>query len=240
MSQTHKPRILVTAGPTREPIDAVRFISNRSSGLMGLELALAGVEAGAQVTLLLARGVDPGEAVRHCRVYRFESSVELKQLLDAHFPGCDLLLMAAAVADYRPIAVAEGKLPRRSDGTITLELQPTPDLVTLLAGRRRPGQRVIAFALEEAAQLETRATEKMRRKGVDAIVANPLGTMESGSITALYLTADGGREAPPRMTKSEFARWLMGRALGRPPGQAGRPGDDLGEVGGSGGTDRPV
>ncbi|MCX5661946.1 MAG: phosphopantothenoylcysteine decarboxylase [Planctomycetota bacterium] len=208
-----KPHILITAGPTREPIDAVRFISNRSSGRMGLELARAALDAGAEVTLLLGPGPAAEDVPAGCKTYRFGSSVELKQVLDAHFAWCDVLIMAAAVSDYRPIHVAEGKLPRASDGTMTLELQPTPDLVALMAGRKRADQRVVAFALEEAGQLEARATQKLRRKGVDAIVANPLGTMEAGEITAVYLTADGGREAPPRMSKGEFARWLVERVL---------------------------
>lgn len=208
-----KPHILITAGPTREPIDAVRFISNRSSGRIGLELARAALAAGAETTLLLGPGPTSAEVPSGCRTYRFESSAELKQVLDAHFPGCDALIMAAAVSDYRPILVAEGKLPRTSEGTMTLELQPTPDLVALMAGRKRAGQWVVAFALEEPGKLEARAAQKLRRKGVDAIVANPLGTMESDSIAAVYLAATGEREALPRLSKGEFARWLVARVM---------------------------
>jgi phosphopantothenoylcysteine decarboxylase/phosphopantothenate--cysteine ligase len=202
-------RILITAGPTREPIDSVRFIGNRSSGRMGLALAQAAVEAGHEVTLLLGPGPETSEAPAGCRTYRFESSAELKQLLGAHWPDHDWLLMAAAVADYRPAVVAEGKLPR--EGSLTLHLEATPDLVALMASMKRPGQRVVAFALEEPGQLEARAAAKLRRKGVDAIVANPLETMDSPAITPLWLTAAGGREAPGRMTKGDFARWLLRR-----------------------------
>jgi phosphopantothenoylcysteine decarboxylase/phosphopantothenate--cysteine ligase len=210
-------RILLTAGPTREPIDAVRFISNRSSGKLGLAVAAAAVDAGHDVTLLLGPGPAPAPAPGSewnpaspcCCTYRFESSAELQQLLDAHFKDCDLLIMAAAVADYRPATVAEGKLPRHPDKPLVLELQPVPDLVALAAKGKRSDQRIVAFALEEAATLEARATEKMRRKGVDAILANPLGTMESDAITATLLWATGEKLTPGRMSKPAFAAWLI-------------------------------
>ncbi|MFA9480101.1 phosphopantothenoylcysteine decarboxylase [Phycisphaerales bacterium AB-hyl4] len=205
-------RILITAGPTREPIDAVRFISNRSSGRMGVALAESAAAAGDEVTLLLGPvDVTPTAAAR-MRMYQFNSSAELKQLLEAHFHDCELLIMAAAVADYRPVCVHEGKLAREGAGTMRIELQPTPDLVALMASRKRANQRVVAFALEEKAHLEERAAEKMRRKGVDAIVANPLGTMESSRITPVWLTAAGERDEPGRMDKADFAGWMLERA----------------------------
>ncbi len=207
-------KFLITAGPTREPIDAVRFISNRSSGKMGLAIVRAAVEAGASVTLLLGPGPDAAQIPAGCHAYRFDSSAELKQLLEAHFRDCDVLIMAAAVADYRPIEVLEGKLPRDPQGGLTLQLQATPDLVALMAGQKKPGQRIVAFALEEAAHLEARAAEKLRRKRVDAIVANSLGTMEADTVTALWLTAGGQRQALPTMGKADFARWLIEHLLG--------------------------
>lgn len=205
-------KLLVTAGPTREPIDAVRFISNRSSGRMGIAIAAAAARAGHDVTLLHGPGVDIASIREACTTYPFESSAQLKQLLEAHWPSYDALVMAAAVADYRPVEVVEGKLPRDvKKARMMIELQPTPDLVALTAASRRPGQKVIAFALEEIENLEPRAADKMRRKGVDAIVANPLGTMESAGITAIWLTAAGQREAPGRMSKTDFAAWLIQR-----------------------------
>ena len=211
-------RILVTAGPTREPIDAVRFISNRSSGKMGVAIAQAAVAAGHEVTLLL--GPVPVLSSLHdsMRVYRFGSSAELKQLLEAHFPDCDVLVMAAAVADYRMQQPAEGKIRRKQgtgrDAELTLKLQPTPDLVRAVASTKRPGQKVVAFALEELGELEARAVAKMKRKGVDAVVANPLGTIDGGHVTAVWLLADGGRAEPGRMTKPDFAAWLVDRLSG--------------------------
>ncbi|MEX0744340.1 MAG: phosphopantothenoylcysteine decarboxylase, partial [Phycisphaeraceae bacterium] len=213
----HARRVLVTAGPTREPIDAVRFISNRSSGKMGIAIAEAAVEAGDDVTLLVGPVELPEAFTRTrpgVRVYRFDSSAELKQLLDAHFGDCQLLIMAAAVADHRPTQVHEGKLEREGGGPLTVELQPTPDLVALAAAGKRANQRVVAFALEQRDRLEERALAKMSRKGVDAIVANPLGTMEAGEITPVWLTAAGEREAPGRMSKQAFARWVIERARG--------------------------
>lgn len=203
-------KILITAGPTREPIDAVRFVGNRSSGKTGVALARAALGAGHRVVLLL--GPCACNPPMGCETYRFESTAELKQLLEAQFGDCDVLLMAAAVADYRPTLVAEGKLPRGENGPLTLVLDPTPDLVRLAASQKRANQRVIAFALEERDQLELRASAKLKKKDVDAIVACPLGTMESDSITPLWLTAAGERESPGRMSKEDFAKWLVARA----------------------------
>jgi phosphopantothenoylcysteine decarboxylase/phosphopantothenate--cysteine ligase len=201
-------RILITAGPTHEPIDAVRYIANRSSGRMGIRLAEAARDAGWHVTLVLGpTALEPPESVRSVR---FESTADLGALLDKHFPRCDVLVMAAAVADYRPRPVSESKLPR-TDKKLVLELEPTPDLVAGCAARKRPGQRIIGFALEEPAALATRARAKLRRKGLDAIVANPLATMGSESVTATVYTS-GGRTFvpdPPTADKRSFAAWLV-------------------------------
>ncbi len=210
----------MTAGPTREPIDAVRFISNRSSGAMGMAIADAAAEAGCDVTLLLGPVLAPAALAERVTVHRFTTTADLQALLAEHFGGCDVLIMAAAVADYRMREVSPGKAKRA--GSLKLELEATPDLVAGVAATKRADQRVIAFALEEAEALESRALEKMRRKGVDAVVANPLSTMEDGRVAAVYLTADGGREEPwgaggaggGLMSKPDFARWLVRRVLG--------------------------
>lgn len=208
-------RILITAGPTREPIDAVRFISNRSSGKMGIAIAQSAAVAGHDVTLLLGPVMAPAALYDAMRVYRFNTSAELKQMLEAHFPDCDVLVMTAAVADYRMEQASEGKIKRESSGgrdaELTLRLQPTPDLVRAVASTKRPEQKVVAFALEEPMEMEQRAVEKMKRKGVDAVVANPLGTMDGDHIAPLWLPADGRRAEPGRMTKPDFAGWLIER-----------------------------
>ncbi len=204
-------RILLTAGPTWEPIDAVRYIGNRSSGKLGLAVARAAVEAGHTITLLLGPGVTPPEVNDKLTVHRFESAADMQALLETHFPEHDVLVMAAAVADYRPARRIEGKLARQEGGRLTIELEPTPDIVAALAQRKRPEQKASAFALEEQTTLRQRAAAKMRRKGVDAIVANPLGTMGADDIEPTWLSVDGGAESPGKMSKPAFARWLMGR-----------------------------
>lgn len=204
--------MLITAGPTHERIDDVRYLANRSSGRMGVALAEAAREAGLAVTLLLGpTAIDPPDSVR---VARFESAADLEALLTEHFPACDVLVMAAAVADYRPVP-RSGKLPRTKE-RLVLDLEPTPDLVAACAARRRPEQRIVAFALEDPADLERRAVQKLAAKGVDAIVANPLETMGSADVSAVVYTADGrrivpgsGNPPPGGPDKAAFARWLI-------------------------------
>lgn len=205
-------KILVTAGPTREPIDAVRFISNHSSGHMGLALASVAKALGHSTTLLLASAVHHADerslSNTSSSIERFDSVAQLKQRLTLHWPNHDVLIMAAAVADYRPRTIVEGKLRRLNEG-LTVRLEPTPDLVAMMAAQKRPDQTVIAFALEEPMNLEQQAVQKLHRKGVDAIVANPLVTLGDKSISPLWLTADGRRQEPGRMAKTAFAQWLL-------------------------------
>lgn len=199
--------VLTTAGPTREPLDAVRFLSNRSSGTLGTAVANAAARAGHTATLLLGpvtRVVDPHPAVT---LVRFETTDDLRYALEKHFPAADVLIMAAAVGDYALAGPLPGKTERKDD--LTLKLTATPDLVAGVAQTKRPDQTVIAFALEEDARLEPRAAAKMKRKGVDAIVANPLSTMNAADIDAVLLTAAGRREQPGPMPKPDFAAWLI-------------------------------
>lgn len=200
-------RYLITCGPTREPIDAVRYISNRSSGRLGAALAMAARDAGHATTLLAGPGVNC-DGLTGVALHRFESTADLADLLQTHFAECDRLIMAAAVADYRPVSRSAGKLPRASQ-RLTLELEPTPDLVAGLASQKRDGQRIVAFALEEPAEIQSRAAAKLKRKHVDAVVANPLDTMDAATIRPLLLTADGRCESPGTMTKGVFANWLI-------------------------------
>lgn len=199
-------RVLITAGPTHEPIDRVRYIANRSSGAMGLALAEAARDAGGDVTLLLGPvAADPptGIATRP-----YTSSKDLTAELDRCFKDCDVLIMAAAVADYRPKTYADGKLPRTAQA-MTIELEPVPDLVAHCAATKRPDQRIVGFALEEPQVLQERATQKLHRKGLDAIVANPLQTMGAADIEATLILANGATLTPGPRPKAEFAKWLM-------------------------------
>jgi phosphopantothenoylcysteine decarboxylase/phosphopantothenate--cysteine ligase len=200
-------RILITAGPTREPIDDVRFISNRSSGQMGFALADAAALAGHDVTLLLGPVLLPPSVAERVEVIRFNTTADLEALLAEHFPKCDVLIKAAAVADYRPAELMRGKAPRGAG--LKIELEPTPDLVAGCAKTKRGDQAIIAFALEDPSVLETRAVEKMNRKKVDAILANPLQTMDATDIEPILFYADGRRDEPGRMSKSALATWLI-------------------------------
>lgn len=206
-------KILLTAGPTREPIDEVRFLSNRSSGKVGLSLARAAHDAGHRVTLLLGPVCAGDDLPEEIELVRFGATADLQRELDQRFDDCDALIMAAAVADYRPAEVIRGKTPRAHDpeAAMTIRLEPTPDLVAGLASRKREDQLVIAFALEEDAQLERRATEKMRRKRVDAILGNPLSSMEGEHIEPTLFHQNGEADRPGRMTKRDFAPWLIAR-----------------------------
>jgi phosphopantothenoylcysteine decarboxylase/phosphopantothenate--cysteine ligase len=216
-------RVLVTAGPTEEPIDAVRFIGNRSSGRMGMELARAFADAGCEVTLLLGpvRGDAPVHSAIRCR--RFRTAAELASELIRAWPAHDVLVMAAAVADFRPSGALEGKIAR--GGSLELRLEPVPDLLAGLP--RRAGAMRVGFALEEPARLRERARTKLAAKDLDAVVANPLDTMESGSIDATLVWRDGREEraAPGSIDKRDFARWLAGRILGAAPPLTPHPQD---------------
>jgi len=224
------PNVLVTAGPTWEPLDEVRHLANRSSGRLGVELALASSAAGCATTLLLGPGVTAPPSERFSgRVERFTSAASLGEALERRCPGCDVLLMAAAVADYRPAALemedgsrrplplpAGEKLPRLAQ-PLQLVLAPTPDLLAKEAARKRADQLFVGFALAPVEQLEAIAQAKLRRKGVECVVANPLETMDSPRISAtLYATGPAASLdglAVSDMPKEAFAAWLIGRLL---------------------------
>jgi len=207
-------RLLVTAGPTHEPIDSVRYIANRSSGRLGVAIASAAAARGWDVTLLLGPApIEVGDP--RVRVERFRSTAELQGLLEKRFPECDVLVQAAAVADFRPVGgdPGDGQVKmRRGDGPIALRLEPTPDLLGWCAEHRRPGQVLIGFALEPADRLMASAREKLDRKRVDAVVANPLETMDSPDVEATVVFRDGHEERTGGATpKEDFAVWLLER-----------------------------
>lgn len=212
-----KFHILLTAGPTYEPIDAVRFIGNRSSGRLGSSLADEAAGRGWRVTLLLGPNAIAPESPK-VELVRFQSTADLQARLDEHLPEATVLVMAAAVADYRPVldeVDLKGKRRRTKDGMV-LKLESTPDLLARCSSRARPDQLLIGFALEPEAELIESARAKLVRKNIDLIVANPLETMDSSTIRATVLgnpqrgmgvefCTDG------RITKGEFAGWLLDR-----------------------------
>jgi phosphopantothenoylcysteine decarboxylase/phosphopantothenate--cysteine ligase len=205
-------RLLVTAGPTHEPLDAVRYLANRSSGRMGLALAEEAARRGHPTTLLLGpTGLQPPESTP-VSVIRFQTAAELQEELRRCWPVHDVLIMAAAVADFRPASGGEGGKISRGEAGLTLQLEPTPDLLADLAERTRPDQTVIGFALEPSKRLEESARRKLTDKGVDAIVANPLRTMNAERITATVYLRDGRvLTPPPDLAKAKFAQWLLDR-----------------------------
>lgn len=208
---TSKGSLLITAGPTHEPIDAVRFVGNRSSGRLGVALADEAARRGWAVTLLLGPvGVNATDP--HVRTERFRTCADLQALLTKHTDNASVLVMAAAVADYRPKVDPSffgGKF-RRLSQNLSLELEPTPDLLAGVAARRKPGQYLVGFALEPREELLASARAKLDRKGIDLVIANPLETMDSPSIEAIALGRDGTEtRTSGTMPKGEFAGWLM-------------------------------
>ena len=201
-------RVLITAGPTYEPIDPVRFIGNRSSGQMGAALASAAVEAGHDVTLVL--GPVTAAMPTHERIRRVDifSSRDLLDAVLREFPAHDLLIMAAAVADFRPKSERSEKVER--GGTMTIELEATEDIAAAAGAMKKPQQRTVGFSLVERGNL-ARSREKMVRKKLDLIVYNPLDTMSSRTIESVLLWPDGRSEELPTRPKPDFADVLIRR-----------------------------
>jgi phosphopantothenoylcysteine decarboxylase/phosphopantothenate--cysteine ligase len=171
-------RVLVSAGGTREPIDPVRFIGNRSSGRMGFALAERAARRGAEVTVVAANVSLPEPAgVRRIDV---ETTAELADALKSEFERTHVLLMAAAVADFRAARVEAGKIEREGSGPLELPLERTQDVLAELATVRSDDQTVIGFAAEHGAEAIVRAREKLDRKGLDAIVFNDVSRSDIG------------------------------------------------------------
>ncbi len=191
-------RVLVTAGGTREPIDSVRFLGNSSSGRMGLALAEAARRRGAEVTLVAANVALPQpEGVRWLDA---PTAADVQAVCERELPTCDVLLMAAAVADFRPAAPADGKLKKAGRERLELELEPTPDVLSGLAVQRRPGQTLVGFAAEHGAGAVEYGRGKLRDKRLDAIVVNDISRadigFESERNEVTIVTAQGERRVP--------------------------------------------
>jgi phosphopantothenoylcysteine decarboxylase / phosphopantothenate---cysteine ligase len=203
-------RVLVTAGGTREPIDAVRYVGNRSSGRMGVALAAEAARRGAAVTLVGANlAVAAPDAVRLVEV---TTAAELEQAARAEFGGCDVLLMAAAVADFRPADAAAGKIKKRDRDELTVRLEPTADVLASLAAERRDGQTLVGFAAEHGEQALEHARGKLERKQLDAVVLNDVSQpgigFDSADNEVTVLTAAGDRPVP-RASKPAVAAAVL-------------------------------
>jgi phosphopantothenoylcysteine decarboxylase/phosphopantothenate--cysteine ligase len=198
-------RVLVTAGPTREAIDPIRFVSNRSSGKMGVQLADRARARGGRVTLLLGGG-SAAPAARGMTVRRFEAASELQALLESEFENCDVLVMAAAVADFIPERL--GRRIHRSEGPRSVSLTPGADLLASIAPKK--GNRlVVAFAAESGEGQEERARQKLSNKKADWIVWNDVSKLgigfESDENEVVLLSATGKRIEVSRRSKGEVA-----------------------------------
>jgi phosphopantothenoylcysteine decarboxylase / phosphopantothenate---cysteine ligase len=205
--------ILITAGPTREHLDDVRFLSNGSSGRMGFALATAAVVAGHRATLVLGPvELAPPVGVT---VLPVVSALEMQAAAAAAFDDCDVLIAAAAVSDWRPRARAVGKPPRQP-GSLSLELVPNPDIVAGLAQRK--GRRVvIGFALESVAAgmpaAIARGRAKLQKKQLDAVVVNLHDTIGSDAAEFVLCHGDGRDEVLPKADKMVAAAQVVAAAV---------------------------
>jgi len=199
-------RVLVTAGGTREPLDPVRFIGNRSSGKMGYALAETARELGAEV--ILVSGPTQLQAPPGVERVMVETAEEMRREVIARCTGCSVVAMAAAVADFTPSRRSEEKIKRAGREGLTVELVPTPDILGELRERKPPGQVLVGFAAETG-DLLTKARKKMEDKGVDILVANDVSRPGSGFDSdynqAVILFRDGREMELDLMPKRELA-----------------------------------
>jgi phosphopantothenoylcysteine decarboxylase / phosphopantothenate---cysteine ligase len=211
-------RVLVTAGGTREPIDSVRFLGNSSSGKMGLALAEAARARGADVTLVAANvALAASEAIARRNVV---TAAELQEVCQEEFPACDVLLMAAAVADFRPVAVQTGKIKKAGRDELALQLEATADVLATLSAGRREGQTLVGFAAEHGERAVELARRKLEEKRLDAIVVNDISRADIGfdadANEVTILTADGpgrsganGTREVGRAAKAQVAEAIL-------------------------------
>jgi phosphopantothenoylcysteine decarboxylase / phosphopantothenate---cysteine ligase len=223
-------RVLVTAGGTREPIDGVRYVGNRSSGRMGYALAEQAARRGAAVTVVAANVAlprAPGVAYREV-----ETAQQLADACAEEFPRCDVLLMAAAVADFRPAAPVAGKIKKTAaDAPDAIALEPTPDVLSGLAAQRRPGQTLVGFAAEHGDGALAYARDKLERKRLDAVVVNDVSQPGIGFDAAdneVTIVTATGEHGVPRAAKHAVADAILDevarlRAAAPPAPATGRP-----------------
>jgi phosphopantothenoylcysteine decarboxylase / phosphopantothenate---cysteine ligase len=207
--------VLVTAGGTREPIDAVRFLGNRSSGRMGFALATEAARRGATVTVIAANvSLERDPAIRYVDV---QTTEDLLEACTAEFETTDVLLMAAAVADFRPAHTRTGKIKKLEAGTeLDLALVRTPDVLAALADRRRPDQLLVGFAAEHGPEAVPNARGKLERKKLDAVVVNDVSqpgiAFDAPDNEVVIVMRE--REVPvPKAAKEQVAREILDAVL---------------------------
>ena len=205
-------RVLVTAGPTREDIDPVRFLSNRSSGKMGYAVARAAARRGAKVVLVTGPTAleTPGGVER----IDVRSAEDMLRAVQARFPECTLAIFAAAVADYRAVEPSESKIKRTLD-TLTLRLEPNPDILATVA--REKGDRLVVGFAAETDNVAENARKKLAQKNADVMVANDVTAEGAGfdvDTNMVTLLSSDGRDLPlPRLTKAEVAERILDEVL---------------------------
>jgi phosphopantothenoylcysteine decarboxylase / phosphopantothenate---cysteine ligase len=203
--------VVVSAGGTREPLDPVRYLTNRSSGKQGHALAAAAARRGARVTLVTAASLPPPSGVR---VVPVETAGEMEAAMVEAALTAEVVVMAAAVADFRPKVAADRKLHDLPE----LVLEPTPDILAGLVARRRPGQILVGFAAETD-DVTARGRRKLERKGVDLLVVNDVTAPGAGfdhdTNAVTVLDADGGSAEVPLASKSEVAEAVLDRVVAR-------------------------
>ncbi len=210
-------RILITAGPTREPLDPVRFLSNRSSGRMGYALAQAAVEADHEVTLISGpTSLTPPSGADFIQI---ETAREMYDVVAQNISACQIAIFTAAVADYRPVAVAEQKI-KKSTAALTIELERTEDILGSVRHVFGFTGTLVGFAAESE-HLIAHAQEKLVRKGCDMIIANDItqpGIGFDSAENAVTLCLPNGQTKPlPRQLKTQLARALLAEILSLNP-----------------------
>ncbi|MDG5815970.1 bifunctional phosphopantothenoylcysteine decarboxylase/phosphopantothenate--cysteine ligase CoaBC [Chitinispirillales bacterium ANBcel5] len=199
-------RILISSGPTEEPVDPVRVITNRSSGKMGAAIARAAVLMGAEVVVVTG----PASVKPPCgvTVREVKTALEMKEALEEEFTSCDVCIMAAAVSDYRPLSYSDKKLHRKEDGKFSIDMRSNPDITAGL-GKLKGNRLLVGFSLESGDNLK-RAKEKMNKKNCDMMVYNRVDSSlgaESTKITLLF--SDGREEDHELMDKSDAAATIL-------------------------------
>jgi phosphopantothenoylcysteine decarboxylase/phosphopantothenate--cysteine ligase len=201
-------RAIVTAGGTREPIDPVRFIGNRSSGKQGHAVAEEALARGAKVTLVTTTALPASPGID---VVRVDTAAEMEHAVLTRAEDAELIVMAAAVADFRPVHAAGSKI-KKAGGVPDVVLEPTVDILAALGAQRRPGQTIVGFAAETD-DLRTNAAEKLARKGIDLIVANDVSApgvgFEHDTNAVMILDAAGGAVDVPITDKRAIARAIL-------------------------------
>lgn len=203
-------RVVISAGPTREAIDPVRFITNRSTGKMGYALAAAAVARGLETVLVSG----PVALPRPAGLFRFDSvetAVQMSEAMKHEAAEADLIIMCAAVADFRPKRVAPLKIKKHS-AEMVLELEPTEDVLLALGSMKRPEQTLVGFAAETDS-IEQNALDKMRRKNLDWIAANKVGVpgqgFESENNAVVLYSKNGDKHVLPLDSKSRIAEQIL-------------------------------